>query len=76
MPYKLPIQSFLLLKLLFQRYLLAYVFTLNEKFLLVLRYLRTSRGPSLSYKLKVFSFAKSVILVIFAIFASVCFPVA
>ena len=38
--------------------------------------LRTSRGPSLPYKLQVFSFAKLVILVILTIFASVCFHVA
>ena len=59
-----------LLFLLFLRYLLAYVFTWQEKFLLFLRHLRTSRGPSLPYKLQVFSFAKFVIL---AIFASMCF---
>ena len=51
---------------LFLRYLLARVFTLHEKFLLLLRYLRTTRGPSLPYKLQVFSFAKFVILAIFA----------
>ena len=66
----LNFKSFLLLNL---RYLLACVFTLHEKFLLFLRYLRTSRGPSLPYKLQVFSFGKFVNL---AIFASVSFHVA
>ena len=60
---------FLLLNLLFLRYMLVCVFTLHEKFLLH-TYLRTSRGPSLPYKLQVFSFAKFVILVNLAIFAS------
>ena len=69
-------KSFLLLNLLFLRYLLACVFRLHQKFLLLLRHLRTSRGPSLPYKLQVFAFAKFVILAILAIFASVCFHVA
>ena len=72
-------KSFLLLNLLFLlflRYLLACVFTLHEKFLLLWRFLRTSRGPSLPYKLQVFSFAKFVILVILAILASVRLHVA
>ena len=68
-------KSFLLLNLkflLFLPYLLVCVFTLHEKFLLLLRYFRTSRGPSLPYKLQVFSFAKFVILgALIAIFASV-----
>ena len=50
----LPFKSFLLLNLLFLRYLLACVFTLQVKFLLLLRFLRhlrTSRGPSLPFYL-------------------------
>ena len=79
LPYKL--QSFLLLNLLFLqlflRYLLACVFTLQEKVLLLLRFsrhLRTSRGPSLPYKLQVFSCVKFIILAILAIFASQLLP--
>ena len=63
-----------LLFLLFLQYLLACVFMLHETFWLLLRFLRTSRGPSLPYKLPVFSFAKLVILVIPAIFASQLLP--
>ena len=50
----LPFKSFILLKLLlllFLRYLLACVLTLQEKFLLLLRFLRTSHGPSLPFYL-------------------------
>ena len=75
----LPFKSFLLLNLLlllFLRYLPACVFTLHGKFLLLLRYFRTSGWSSLPYKLQVFAFAKFVFLVILAIFASVCFHVA